>query len=123
VKKTSDRIKKIKYQYLRELNQSNLTDENRIEMVRSILDAQISEVDYLDDISKAPATLMGVRLVWNSNGKNVIMATDSLSLSDKLTDDIVPKIQLDLITLSVYNGQLTESLLLSSGEYLQLITA
>ena len=122
--KASDRLTRIKYQFKKNFNQGLLTDHKKVDAVRSLLDAQISATDVVSNVAAAPASLFGVAITWNPDGKNVVLVTDTVTLSDNLADVVIPAVPADPAgILYVYNGTSTEAFKLSTGDNLQLIVA
>ncbi len=122
--KASDRLTRIKYQFRKGFNSGLLTDYQKVDAVRSLLDAQISATDVVENIAAAPVTLFGVDIAWNPDGKSVVLATDTVVLSDNLSDVIEPEVPADPVgILYVYDGAKTEAFKLSTGDNLQLIVA
>ena len=85
----TERLKKIKYQLLKE-EPDDWTIPEKIKMVQSIYDAAIN--DDSPDMSgeEFPTEALGMTLTWSNDNRTLEIDGGSFELVDDLTDDIVP---------------------------------
>ena len=78
-----ERLRDLEYQILRGLV---LTDEQKINAIRSIYDAAINEETFIPEEIVFPSQVMGVTITWSSDKKSVVITSGNLTIEDNLTD-------------------------------------
>lgn len=78
-----ERLRDLEYQILRGLV---LTDQQKIDAVRSIYDAAINEGTVIPEEVVFPSQSMGVTIVWSPDKKSIVITLGDLTIEDNLID-------------------------------------
>lgn len=79
-----ERLRDLEYQILRGLT---LTDQQKIDAVRSIYDAAINEGTIIPEEVVFPSSSMGVTIIWSSDKKSITITAGNLTIEDNLIDN------------------------------------